>query len=263
MKMILLILSMFFSFTVLAVQSPFQPWEQDLIKAKIMKMDSGKVLIGSSAGKATATTISGDFTISNAGVGAITAGALTAADIALANGKILIGGAGGVSAAQTFTGDVTVTNAGVTSIASGVITDGDFQAGSIDTAVLAKRMARATYDVAVEGGAIGAYSLGVSLPANAIITRSWFYTVTQFTDAGAGTVALHCQTANNIYNAADITGNAAGVMVTGIQDNAIANFGGTGAAGVLGTACDLTATVAGADQTAGKLVLFVEYVIAE
>ena len=125
-----------------------------------------------------------------------------------------------------------------------------------------KRIVRATYDVAVDLGTIAAHGLGVSLPANAIIVRSWFYTVTQFVDAGAGTVALSCETANNIFSAADITGNADGVKVDGIQQ-AFATFDGTGAAGVLGAACELTATVATAAQTAGKLNLFVEYVVAE
>ena len=125
-----------------------------------------------------------------------------------------------------------------------------------------KRIARATYDVAVDGGTIAAHLLGVKIPANAIMVRSWFYTVTQFVDAGAGTVALHCETANNIFSALDITGNADGVKVDGVQQ-AFATFDGTGAAGVLGAECELTATVATAAQTAGKLVLFVEYLVAE
>jgi len=125
-----------------------------------------------------------------------------------------------------------------------------------------KRIARASYDVAVDGGTAAAHLLGVKIPANSIIVRSWFYTVTQFVDGGAGTVALHCETANNIFSAADITGNADGVLVDGIQQ-AFATFDGTGAAGILGAECELTATVATAAQTAGKLVLFVEYMVAE
>jgi len=125
-----------------------------------------------------------------------------------------------------------------------------------------KRIARATYDVAIDGGTTAAHALGVIIPANAIMVRSWFYTITQFVDGGAGTVALHCETANNIFSAADITGNADGVLVDGIQQ-AFATFDGTGAAGILGAECELTATVATAAQTAGKLVLFVEYLVAE
>jgi len=125
-----------------------------------------------------------------------------------------------------------------------------------------KRTARATYDVAIDGGTAAAHGLGVTIPANAIIVRSWFYTVTQFVDAGSGTVALSCETANNIFSAADITGNADGTLVDGVQQ-AFATFDGSGAAGVLGSACELTATVATAAQTAGKLILYVDYILAE
>ena len=46
--------------------------------------------------------------------------------------------------------------------------------------------------------------------------------------------------------------------LAGVQDDAIGNFTG----GIAAT-CELTATVAVADQTAGKLVLFVEYIVVE
>ena len=169
----------------------------------------------------------------------------------LASGKIMVGDSGGKAQAVTMSGDATMSSAGALSMAV-ISADGLNQ----------KRTARATYDVAVDGGTAAAHALGVTIPANAIMVRSWFYTVTQFVDAGAGTVALHCETANNIFSAADITGNAAGVLVDGVQQ-AFATFDGTGAAGVLGSACELTATVATAAQTAGKLILFVEYVVAE
>ena len=120
------------------------------------------------------------------------------------------------------------------------------------------RIARVTYDVAVDTGTIGAHLLGLSLPANSIITRSWFYTVTQFVDAGAGTVAISCEDANNIYSAADITGIAGGAFTSGVQDDAIGNFTGSIAA-----SCEVTATVATAAQSAGKLILFIEYTVVE
>jgi len=123
-----------------------------------------------------------------------------------------------------------------------------------------KRIARATYDVAVDGGGIAAHALGVKLPANALMTRSWFNVTTQFTDLGGatGTVALSCEDADNIYAAADITGNAADANVDGVQDDTTANFTGSIAA-----ECELTATVAAGAQTAGKLILFVEYLVTD
>lgn len=118
-----------------------------------------------------------------------------------------------------------------------------------------QRVARAVYDVSVHGGTIAAHPLGVFLPKKSIITRSYFYTDTQFTDGGAGTVALSCEDANNIKTATDITGNAAGSFVEGASTGAASAFVGSIAEG-----CEITATVAGAAQSTGKLTLFVEYV---
>ena len=121
-----------------------------------------------------------------------------------------------------------------------------------------RRIARVTYDVATDLGTVGAHALGVTLPAKSIITRSWFYTDTQFVDAGSGTVALHCEDANNIKTATDITGNAVGSIVEGESTGAASAFKAS-----IGAACEITATVATASQTAGKLTLFVEYVVAD
>jgi hypothetical protein len=121
-----------------------------------------------------------------------------------------------------------------------------------------KRIARVEYDVTGgDSGGVGAHGLGVTLPASAIITRSFFFVKTQFVDGGAGTVALHCEDANNIYSAADITGNAAGALVEGVST------GSSGNMKIVDAACEITATVATAAQTAGKLVGFIEYVVAD
>lgn len=185
---------------------------------------------------------------------------------ALASGKIIVGNGSGVAAAVTPSGDATISNAGVISIGSskitsamivdGVVAEGDVVAASTSGLGL-KRIARATFDTAAGNGAIGAHSLGVQLPAKAIIQRSFFFVKTQFVDAGAGTVALHCETADNIFAAADITGIAANAITTGVSDGATANMK------LMTAACNITATVAGADQTSGKLDVFVEYVVAE
>src|SRR5210317_261989 len=78
-----------------------------------------------------------------------------------------------------------------------------------------KQSIRATFDTQVDGSDVGAYDLGEDLPANAVITNAWLYTVTQFVDGGSGSLAVHCEDANNIYNAADYTGNAAKSIVLG------------------------------------------------
>ncbi len=125
------------------------------------------------------------------------------------------------------------------------------------------KVARATYDVSVNGGATGtAYGLGVYLPANSVLTQSWFHVLTQF--AGTGTVALSCEDAGNIYSAAQLSGSAAGAIVKGRQT------GGTDSMTVgISDKCQLTATVGadggngGATLSAGKLLLFVEYLVTE
>lgn len=119
------------------------------------------------------------------------------------------------------------------------------------------RVAKAIYDTEVDGGTAGAKGLGVFLPAKAIIKQSWFYTDTQFVDAGSGTVALSCEDANNIYSAADVTGIAVGTTTSGVST-------GTAATMVKGiaAACEITATVATATQSAGKMTIFVEYVVS-
>lgn len=121
-----------------------------------------------------------------------------------------------------------------------------------------QRVARAVYDVSLHGGSIAAHGLGVSLPKKAIILRDWFVVDTQFTDGGTGTVALSCEDANNIKTATDITGSSAGAFVEGASTGAASAFVDSIAEG-----CEITATVAGAAQSTGKLTVFVEYVNAD
>lgn len=118
------------------------------------------------------------------------------------------------------------------------------------------RVAKAVYSVATDGGTIAARGLGVFLPAKALIKQAWFYVDEQFVDAGSGTVALHCEDANNIFSAADITGSAVATITSGVQTGTAANM-----SKAIAATCEITATVAGAAQTAGKLTLWVEYVV--
>lgn len=125
--------------------------------------------------------------------------------------------------------------------------------------LLLKRVARVTYDVSGgDSGGVGTHGLGVSLPAKSIITRSYLYVVTQFTDSGSGTVALKCEDANNIKTATDITGFAAGTFIEGQSTGASSAFVGSIAA-----ACEVSAVVATATQDAGKIIAFIEYVVGE
>lgn len=121
----------------------------------------------------------------------------------------------------------------------------------------ALRVARFTYDVAIHGGTVGTRGLGVFLPANALIVQSFFYTTTQFAGA-TGTVALFCEDNNNIKTATDLTGITAGTITAGQSTGSAASM-----VAAIAARCEISATVATATQTAGKLVGFVEYMIIE
>jgi hypothetical protein len=110
--------------------------------SKLATVNSGNVLVGNASNVAASVAISGDITLSSAGVVDISAGAIVNADInasaaiafsklaALNSGAILLGNASNVATAVTLTGDVTISNAGVTSIASGVIVNADINASA-------------------------------------------------------------------------------------------------------------------------------------
>ena len=128
------------------------------------------------------------------------------------------------------------------------------------------RIARATYDFAVLGGAQGVIALGVTLPDNAIVTRSWLEVITTLQSGGgdAATVSVDIPTD-------DVAGIVAAIAISdgtdpwdaglqeGIQDGAAANYATKTTA-----ARELSITVAGGqDLTAGKFVLFCEYVVSD
>ncbi len=117
----------------------------------------------------------------------------------------------------------------------------------------AKHTARATWNAATQGTTGNAYSLGVTLPAKAVIQRSYFLSDIQPVSAGAGTVAFSCTAAGDIFAAATITSKTIGTFTEGVST-------GTAATMKLGTtACAITATIASASYSAGKQVIFVDY----
>lgn len=162
---------------------------------------------------------------------------------------------------ESQTGDVTYSQTGtaygVSAIGSAKVTEAMLKATSTE-GLHAQRVARAVWDFAVDGGTVAAHATGVILPANALIIRSYIYVVTQIVDAGSGTMAISCEDANNIKTATDLTGSAAGAFIEGAQTGAV-----SAATGAIAAACDITFTIAGAAATAGKLIVFVEYVVGE
>lgn len=123
-----------------------------------------------------------------------------------------------------------------------------------------KKVARATYSVTADGGSTGTYALGVTLPASAILTQSYLKFNEVPVDPSTSTIAFSCASADDILSAADLTGQATGTLLAGIQDGTAANM-----LSLAASSCELTATVdadAGA-LTAGSITLFVEYEIAD
>ncbi len=127
----------------------------------------------------------------------------------------------------------------------------------------APRIARATYDFDVDGGAIGDIALGVTLPDNAIVTRAWYEVITTLVSGtDAATIALSIPVD-------DVAGIVAATAISAATDwdaglhEAIQD--GTAAAMSEKTtaARELTATIAVEDVTAGKFVLFAEYSVSD
>jgi hypothetical protein len=144
-----------------------------------------------------------------------------------------------------------------------------------------RELAVATYDVTGgDSGAIGAHGLGVYLPTKAIITKAWVDVVTTFTDGvdDSATIALHAQSANDIVAAIAVS-DSTNVWDAGMHGSKIGfpNFGADAAhdsavevaalfAGSylkLTAAREITATVAVAAVTAGKMNVYVEYTLSD
>lgn len=93
---------------------------------------SGQILVGNGT-TVTSVAVSGDITITSAGVVAIAAGAIVNADInasaaiafsklaTLSSGNILVGSAGNVATSVAMSGDVTIDNTGATTIGASVV----------------------------------------------------------------------------------------------------------------------------------------------
>ena len=120
----------------------------------------------------------------------------------------------------------------------------------------AVQTARAHYDFAVDGGAVGDIALrGEKIPSGAVITDVLIKVDTGLTSGGAATVALKAESAADLNAADAISGapwSAAGVKRGDLDADT---------APVLTTAeRTITATVATATLTAGKFSVLVTYV---
>lgn len=144
-----------------------------------------------------------------------------------------------------------------------------------------KYVATAVFDPSANTGerTVAAHGLGVYIPDNAVITKVWVDVITTFTSASAdsGTIAIHAQAADDIVAAIAIS-DGTNVWDAGLHGSKI-GYPALGADAAHDTAIEvaaleaaswlkltaereITATVAVAALTAGKAIIFVEYVLS-
>ena len=119
------------------------------------------------------------------------------------------------------------------------------------------KVARALYDFSVDGGAVGTLTLELadSIPTGAVVLGGWVDVQTIVTSGGAATVAVQLEAANDIVNAAAVSG--APWSTTG-RKSIIPVF--TGATTVKTSAARQIKIVIGtATLTAGKFEVFLLY----
>jgi hypothetical protein len=119
------------------------------------------------------------------------------------------------------------------------------------------KVARGTYDFAVDGGAVGAINLigSADIPSGAVVLGGLIDVITALTSGGAATGALKVEGAGDLVAATVVSG--APWSTTG-RKSIIPVF--TGATTVKTTAArDITLTVAVAALTAGKFDVYLVY----
>lgn len=118
-------------------------------------LQSANIFVGNASNIATGVAVSGDITISNAGVVGITAGAIVNADInaaaaiawskmaALTSAHILVGSAGNVATNVAVSGDIALSNTGVSTIQADAVTTAKILNANVTLAKLAAGIAPA------------------------------------------------------------------------------------------------------------------------
>lgn len=116
-------------------------WSLDAGSNTGIALTNGHIFVGNASNLAADVAMSGDVTINNLGVTAITAGVIVNADInaaaaidfsklaALTSGHILVGSAGNVATSVAMSGDATIVASGALTIGAGAITLAKLAAG--------------------------------------------------------------------------------------------------------------------------------------
>lgn len=124
-------------------------WSLDAGSNTGIALTNGHIFVGNASNIATDVAMSGDITITNAGVTAIASGVIVNADIsasaaiafsklaALASGNILVGSAGTVPTSVAMSGDATIVASGALTIAANAITTAKILNSNVTLAKLA------------------------------------------------------------------------------------------------------------------------------
>jgi hypothetical protein len=209
-------------------------------------LTNGSILIGNVSNVATANAVTGDITISNAGVTAIGSGVIVNADVnasaaiaysklaALTSGNILVGNVSNVATSVAMSGDITITNAGVTAIGAGVIVNADVNASA---AIAYSKLAALTASRALASDASGF----VSAATTTLTELNYVSGVTS-----AIQTQLNAKQSTTLTNGSILIGNASNVAtanaVTG--DVTISNAGVTAIASGVIVNADVNASAA-------------------
>lgn len=125
-----------------------------------------------------------------------------------------------------------------------------------------RKTARATWDGSYHGGlSTASIGLGVYLPKNAMITRSFIHVITQQTynlNGSAPQTAIKCEDAGNIKAATNITGTAADGFVEGESTGAASTF-----KSAIAAKCQISVDFSVAPVSNGKFEVFVDYVVTK
>lgn len=187
--------------------------------------------------------------------------------LSLESGKIMVGNVSNVATDVAMSGDVTIAATGVTTIGAEKITESKLESAASDS-LSAGRLARVTYDFAVNGGTIGTIGLGLTLPDNAIIRRAWYDVITTATSAtDAATIAINIPTDGDLVDAIAISagGNAwdAGLHDIVNAANVAEDIDAPTTYLKLTDAREVSVVVAVEDLTAGKFIIFIDYTVSE
>lgn len=125
-----------------------------------------------------------------------------------------------------------------------------------------KNCVKGVYNFATQGGAVSSINLldddgvAVVIPSGAIITRVLVHAALAATSGGSATIALKSKTAADLLAATAVASFTLAALIDGIPVN-------TAATSIIMTA-DTTpqVTIAVAALTAGKLNVFIEYVLS-